>query len=895
MGLLKVFSIRSRPLFHLLVFGLALFSIGAWWSVKSAIDADIRSRLESEAERIASTFKGRMSTYGNTLYHVRAHLLTGGEITERDFRRYISGLDVQSRFPGIKRIGYLEIRQDGRSTVMMVEPRDPYANKNFGFDMLSEPVRRKAVLSSAQSGEPTMTSVLEGPQVGPEGNNGFTVFLAVNGLDAKIKGAVYAAFEVGDLFAGTFGTPSLKRENVNFTLETVDEAGTPTVLYNRFDAGSEILNEEGATTYRTFQLLGRTLRFHVAPLPHFYSKSDRYLPATVAFGAAFISILILLVLKASQTQLIFETRAREVSTRAAEQSRNQTALLNKLNDSAKALSMELDLDSLGTKLLKSAIDISRSHVGFLYLATDNDDELQLPLRGATGFEHPACLKKRLTGQEGLSIIPNGFMLRMQDRDSKEAIEKLFISSEACQEAVDSFDPPLSDWILVGISSRDFGRCGILFLARNNGTRFDTVEIEILESLVAHASSTLETAKLFRRVDDANRAKSAFLANMSHEIRTPLNAIIGFSEMLLKHNIADHQKTSVARNIRRGGEELTRIIDDILDLSKVESGKLLIAKRQVRLSLLLHDMKSMMEGRAKEKGLSFTVESSGPLPVHIATDDVRLKQILLNLVGNAIKFTERGSVVLHVRYLISADGENLLAFRIKDTGIGIGEVAQKHLFHPFVQADPSSTRRYGGSGLGLALSKRLCKELGGDLALLESIPGRGSTFEARVSIGELTQSLWIEETPHQEPHDEMLPEGSRVPEGRLNGARVLIVEDSEDNQEIFRFFLESAGASVEIVENGLDAVKKAATYDIDIILMDIQIPEIDGKEATRRIRGQGYARPIVALTAHAMHEERISCLEAGCDGQITKPVSGESLVAEVAEYLRRKDERIPAYS
>lgn len=911
MGLLKLFSIRSRPLFHLLVIGLALFSIGAWWSVKTAIDADIRSRLESEADRIASTFRSRLGTYGNTLYHVRAHYVAHPESSPEGFRDYIDRLQVGRRFPGLKLFGLIDLHTSSnnwdslRSRVSVVEP---YTQRELqiGSDLLKDPFLRAAMLESIQSGEPTMGPL---PDVAAEQTGGvrrqdaFTIFLPIyansifdgspdTATPRSVKAAAFATFRATELFEGSFGPPSLSRENVNFTLEVADGAESGHVIYNRFDASAGSLIDPNVTSERTFPLLGRTLRLSISPLPHFFSKSDRYLPAAVAFGVAFISILILLVLKASQTQLEFETHAKEISQRAADQSRHHMALLNQLNDSSRAFAIDLDLKSLGTKLLDSALELARGSVGFLYLATETSEELALPLIGSHGFPDSACLKKRLSGQEALSVIPNGFVLRKKDTDAQAAFARIFISSDACAETVAKITPPLSDWVLISISSRELGRSGLLFVSRSNGTLFTELEIEILESLVSQAASTIESAKLFRRVDDANRAKSAFLANMSHEIRTPLNAIIGFSEMLLKHNIAEHQKTTVARNIRKGGEELTRIIDDILDLSKVESGKLLIVNRRVRLANLLNEMNSMMETRAKEKGLAFLIESSGPLPTFVQTDDVRVKQVLLNLIGNAIKFTERGSVILHVRMIANGD-DSYLAFRIKDTGIGIGEASQKSLFHPFNQVDPSATRRYGGSGLGLALSKRLCRELGGDLQLLESIQGRGSTFEARVHV------LPLESVPKTE--DAVSETGDRALSARRNddaalgGAHVLLVEDSEDNQEIFRFFLENAGASVEIVSNGLEAVKRAATDFFDIILMDIQIPEIDGKEATRRIRGQGFARPIVALTAHAMHEERMSCMEAGCDGQITKPVSGESLIAEVADYLRRNDECIPAYS
>ena len=877
MKLSKIFSIRSRPLFYLLVFGLAVFSVGTWWSVKSAINGDIRSRLESEADRIAATFESRMDTYGRTLYHVRAHLLTLKQsdptVERRLLKSYLQSLDLNERFRGIKQIGFKDSR--------VIFDRDEPAMSVEGSDLVvSLPV--------------------------PQSGTGF-------GSHSTSRGVVYASFNISDIFNAALGSPSLSRENVNFTLELIDPAARGGVrpIYNRFDTDSERISNEfdilSLYAERSFKLFGHPFKVSVSPLPHFFSKTDQYLPATVAFGAAFISILILLILKASQNQLLYETHAKEVSLRAAEQNRAQSTLLNRLSEAAKTLAMELDYETQGNKLLQYATLMTRSQVSALYLAalTDSTEAANLPLLAAHGLENNSSLKKRFTGQESLAMIPNGYLLRKGETEgfSSDPLLKLFTSVPA----------QFSDWLLIGIASRDLGRCGLLFTGRTDGSTYQPMEIEILTSLIAQAASTLENANLFRHVDDANKAKNAFLANMSHEIRTPLNAVIGFSEMLLKHNLADNQKHTLARNIRRGGEELTRIIDDILDLSKVENGRLLIVNRLVSLPVFVNDLHSTMLTRALEKGLSFKIETTGDLPLSIKNDDIRLKKVLLKLVGNAIKFTHQGSVTLHLRHLVTDEGENQLAFRIEDTGIGIDEKAQKHLFHPFVQADESPTRKYGGPGLGLALSKKLCKELGGDLHLLESLPGRGSKFEARINIGSLTSSSWTQERSPVLDFDSVERSAAaalpRIPAERiradrlgdgdgtkaLSGSRLLIVEDSEDNQEIFRFFLENAGAHVDIVASGLDAVKSATTNDFDMILMDIQIPEIDGKEATRRIRHFGYSRPIVALTAHAMHEERISVLEAGCDGQITKPVSGENLVAEVAEYLRRDHEHGPAYS
>lgn len=386
--------------------------------------------------------------------------------------------------------------------------------------------------------------------------------------------------------------------------------------------------------------------------------------------------------------------------------------------------------------------------------------------------------------------------------------------------------------------------------------------------------------------EASTAKSNFLANMSHEIRTPLGAIVGFTDLICNDKLPKEQKQKFVNNIEKNVQLLARIIDDVLDHSRLEAGKLPIEKREISLPTLLQEVESVMQLHAEKKaGLSFHVHSRGKIPSHIITDEVRIKQILTNLIGNSLKFTKKGKVSLTVQCPIHPlTNKHYLEFLVEDTGIGIPQDTQKTLFEGFVQADASTTRMYGGTGLGLALCKKLAKLLGGDVELVKSFPGKGSLFRVYLQIESLSEINWVSEwkgvkAARPNPEDDT----SNTP-SLLTEKRILLVEDSEDNQEIFRIFLESAGAHLEIVGNGIDAVETTRKKSFDLILMDIQIPGIDGKEATRQIRSLGYKGPIVALTAHAMPNEIESCLESGCNGQITKPVTGEQLIRETEAYL-----------
>jgi PAS domain S-box-containing protein len=397
-------------------------------------------------------------------------------------------------------------------------------------------------------------------------------------------------------------------------------------------------------------------------------------------------------------------------------------------------------------------------------------------------------------------------------------------------------------------------------------------------------AALEEAKA--NAESANRAKSDFLANMSHEIRTPLGAVIGFSELVVSQRLSPEERADYVSAIKRNGELLSNIISDILDLSKVEAGKLTIDKQVVPLTELLTDLTTFLNLQAQERGLTLTVQSIGTVPEQVKTDALRLRQILNNVVGNAIKFTQRGGVEVTVR--LQSDDPDLLVFEVKDTGRGIAADQISKLFKPFSQADASSKRKFGGTGLGLALSKRLAKILGGDLVLKESSVGVGSTFVISVRGA-------MPVTKQDEQRVAASQTAISAQGNQLDGVRVLLVEDAPDNRMLISRFLKIAGADVEAVENGVEALKIVAHDSFDVILMDLQMPVMDGYEATAELRRQRYIKPIIALTAHALKEERLRCLASGFDDHLGKPVDRSALIDCVSTHAslgRRPSTRHP---
>ena len=383
----------------------------------------------------------------------------------------------------------------------------------------------------------------------------------------------------------------------------------------------------------------------------------------------------------------------------------------------------------------------------------------------------------------------------------------------------------------------------------------------------------------KMAETANETKSRFLANMSHEIRTPLGAILGFSELLAEPEMNDKERKESIAVIRRNGEHLSKIIDEILDLSKVEAGKLDMQLTDVSVLDLLHGVKTFMSMPAKEKGLNLKFDVKGKIPAKILTSPSRLQQILMNVIGNGIKFSTEGDLKVTVSHVPQGAGTpSLLHFSVKDSGPGLTNNQIENLFQPFTQVDTSMTRKHGGTGLGLALSRKLARALGGNIIVEESAPGDGCDFQITVETGTLQGVPMIESLERVESVTEVDGKKTAI----LKGVKVLLVEDSEDNQVIVSRFLTLEGANVDVANNGLEGVDKALQGDHDLVLMDIQMPKLDGYGAISQLRNKGFKKPIIALTAHGMIEDRRRCLEIGSNDHLTKPINRSHLIRRVRQ-------------
>ncbi len=509
---------------------------------------------------------------------------------------------------------------------------------------------------------------------------------------------------------------------------------------------------------------------------------------------------------------------------------------------------------------------------------------------------PNCLQ--LLDRRGCCLAINPKGLEMIDRSESEILGARFLDlwpsttwpivAEAFERALNGQQAEFEAYYRRPDGQRVLWQAVFNPILDNQGRTMRIVQIASDVTDRRRVESELRRAK--EAAEAATQAKSEFLANMSHEIRTPITAVLGYADLLLDLSTSEEDKLEYAQTVRRNGQILLDLVNDILDISKIEAGKLDVDRIPCSLWQIIDDLAVVMRVKTEQKGLPLCVESVGPLPETVCTDPTRLRQILINLVGNAVKFTERGEVRVIVRLVLATGQEPRIQFDVIDTGIGMTPEQIAIIFRPFTQADSSTSRRFGGTGLGLSISKRLAVLLGGDIAVT-SEPGKGSMFRVTIAAGSLENVPIVDRS-----RIVAVANASRKTQVKLN-CRVLLAEDGPDNQRLLMHVLKKAGARVALATNGREAVEMALASrpgcgrrhgdpdePFDLVLMDIQMPEMDGYEATRRLRQEGYTAPIIALSAHATTVAAHRCLDVGCTDYLSKPLNCDHLLKVIAQYV-----------
>jgi two-component system, sensor histidine kinase len=549
-------------------------------------------------------------------------------------------------------------------------------------------------------------------------------------------------------------------------------------------------------------------------------------------------------------------------------------------------------DSLAGEQLLTSLQLHPAvEVAGLY---DSSGECISTYQRAGQEELPPHILRR---QEGYRFTSSGYLeLCEQVIDGDEVVGTLFLRSNMTdlQEKLQAYAKIVITVLLCGLAAAVvlalLVQKAIAVPIENLARTAQEISSAEDYSIRVDPKSNDEIGLLYRsfnqmldQVQTSRQALRSAVANMSHEIRTPINAILGFAELLLKG--ADEgdprQRQDYLQTIVASGKHLLDLINDILDFSKIESGQLELEMARCSPHRIIAEVTSVLRVRAQEQRLSLEYEWGTPIPESIMTDEGRLRQMLINLVGNAIKFTYTGGVHIVAR-MTGTPKRPQLAIDVIDSGIGIPSDKLQHIFQPFVQADNTVTRRFGGTGLGLAITRQIAAKLGGELTVHSEL-GKGSTFTITIDVGSLDGVPVLSHPQADVAQSRAITRPMTPP--NLPGVRILVVEDGSTNRKLIRLILARSGAHVTLAENGKIGLELALKQEFDVILMDMQMPVMDGYTATTKLRDLGVKTPVIALTAHAMKGDEQRCRDAGCSVYLTKPIDGEKLLNTVADTLQ----------
>ncbi len=889
---------KNRPLWQLiwpLLLVMGLGALGGWYSHQShlqRIDKRVKSAVTSDLTRLTQAVEERMALYRYGLAGLRGAIQTVG-VEHFDYlrmQRYTGSRYHEQEFPGARGFGFIRFVpyddraafvQDARQqrpdkqfnikqltpheqslyVIQFIEPES--RNKQaVGLDIGSEAMRRVAATDAARNAEVMLTAPLTLVQANQKVQHGFLILMPVYAQGtapgtpvermAQLAGWSYSPILIDEVLGSLKG---IKR-NLVLNVRDIDRRAS-TLFFSRGDTKSQ-LNEY--RVHSVIQLYGRTWRIELSPTMSYIDSLGLPSPYQALREAVMITLALMLVVFCVQLLIL---RAHQSKAHQLDLSETREKALSEANAvlEQKIASRTVEIEQVGAlqrNILESAT--------YSVIATD--------VYGVITVFNPAA--EKLLGYKAEEMVgkltPAVFHLELEvAQRAEELTEELGYPVEPGFEAFVAKarhgKNDVNNWTYVKRSGQLTPvRLSVSRLQDNQGqlVGFLGVAYDLTEQL-EHEQALAEAKQV---AEQATQAKSEFLANMSHEIRTPMNGLYGTLQLLSEESLPGSAREYLDK-ATYSAKALITIINDILDFSKIEAGKLSLEIRPFNLTELISHIQSDLQAVAAQKGIYLSVTSHFD---HASWqgDAVRIRQILLNLLSNAIKFTQRGGVDLEIEQV---QGEPGVVFTVRDTGVGIGKEAQARLFQRFEQADKSTTRRFGGTGLGLSITQSLVELMAGTIEV-QSMENVGSVF---------TVYLPLEQCDQAEP--DLHEEWSQSPD--LSGARVLVAEDNEINQLVIRALLDKCNVEVAMVINGKEAVNQVARQRPDFVLMDIQMPVMDGVEACKLIKQQHPTLPVIALTANVLTEDRQKYQHAGFDGYIAKPIEQKVLWQVIAEHAPKR--------